>query len=123
LLTALDISTTVRDGWVTLEGEVEWQYQKLAADAAIRHLPGIKGLINEIVVKPRVPPTEIKAGIEAALKRRAGLDSSRVTVEVKGREVTLRGSVRALSHKWEVERIAWSAPGVSRVENLLTVEP
>jgi osmotically-inducible protein OsmY len=123
LLTALDIKVTVSDGWVTLEGEVPWQYQKLAAEAAIRHVPGIKGITNLIAVRPRVEPTEVKAQIERALKRHADLDASRIKVNVEGGKVTLQGTVRSLSQKEEVERVAWSVPGVFKVENLLSVEP
>jgi osmotically-inducible protein OsmY len=122
-VTALDIQVTVSDGWVTLEGEVPWQYQKLAAEAAIRHVPGLKGITNLIAVRPRATPTEVKAQIELALRRHADIDASRITIEVEGGKVTLRGSVHSLGQKEEVERVAWSAPGVFKVENLLSVEP
>jgi osmotically-inducible protein OsmY len=122
-VSALDIKVTVSGGWVTHEGEVPWQYQKLAAEAAIRHVPGIKGITNLIAVRPHVEPTEVKAQIERALRRHADLDASRITVEVEGGRVTLRGSVRSLGQNEEVERVAWSVPGVFKVENLLSVEP
>jgi osmotically-inducible protein OsmY len=122
LVTALNIRVTVSDGWVTLEGEVQWQYQKLAAEAAIRHVPGIKGITNLIAVRPHAEPTEAKAQIERALKRHADLEASRIEVEVEGGKVTLRGTVRSLGQKEEVERVAWSVPGIFKVENLLSVE-
>ena len=88
------IKVTVSKGWVKLEGEVEWQYQKDAAEAAVRYLTGVMGVTNLITVKPRVAPAEIKAKIEDALKRSAEMDARRITVEVDGGKVILRGSVR-----------------------------
>jgi osmotically-inducible protein OsmY len=88
------IKVLVSDGVVKLEGEMEWQFQKDAAARAVRLLPGVIGVTNLITVKPRVAASEIKAKIEEALKRSAETDASRITVEVEGGEVTLRGSVR-----------------------------
>jgi osmotically-inducible protein OsmY len=84
------IKITVSNGWVTLEGEVEWQYQKNAAESAVRYLTGVVGVSNLIRVKPRVSPTELKSKIEDAFKRNAELDARRITVEVSGGKVTLR---------------------------------
>jgi len=116
------IKVTVSKGWVTLEGEVEWQYQRLAAEAAVRNLGGVVGLSNLTTIKPRVSPTELKSKIEDAFKRSAAVDASRITVEVEGRKVTLRGTVRSYAEKQEAERAAWAAPGVHSVENLISVE-
>jgi osmotically-inducible protein OsmY len=116
------IQVTVSKGWVTLKGEVEWQYQKQDAERVVRRLAGVKGVSNLITVKPRTTASELKKKIEDSLIRNAQLDANRITVEVQGSKAILKGTVRSWAEKEEAERVAWSAPGITSVENRIMLE-
>jgi osmotically-inducible protein OsmY len=117
------VHVTVSKGWVTLEGEVEWQFEKEDAERVVRRLAGVKGVTNLITVKPRPMPAELREKIEQALVRSAQMDAQRINVEVEGSKVILRGTVRSWAEREEAERVAWSAPGVTTVEDQIVVAP
>jgi osmotically-inducible protein OsmY len=117
------IKAVVRNGWVTLEGDVEWQYQRLTAERAVRPLKGVKGIINDIKTKPPVEPSDIKQKIQEAFRRSAEVDANQITVETSGGEVILKGKVRSWLERDEAERVAWRAPGVTKVDDRIVVSP
>ena len=120
------VKVTARDGWLTLSGEVDFYYQKNAAEDAVRHMVGVLGVINRITIKPPTPivnAPELKNGIAGALKRNARLlkVAEKIKVEVSGSKVILSGSVGSWADREEAEYAAFCAPGISEVDNRLTV--
>jgi osmotically-inducible protein OsmY len=117
------IKVIVKNGWITLEGQVEWQYQRSTAEHAVRRIKGVKGVSNTIQLKPHVQPNEIKRKIQEAFRRNAEVDSNRIIVEADGGVVTLKGTVRSWVEREEAERAAWAAPGVVNVVDQIVVSP
>lgn len=117
------IKVRIQSGWITLSGEVDWRYQRDAAEDAVCNLMGVVGVTNQVAVKPSMKPTEIKAKIENAFQRNALLDARRIDVQVRGDKVILEGSVRSYAEKKEAEWAACSAPGICEVQNNIVVNP
>ena len=115
------VKVTVREGWITLEGNVEWWYQKNAAENVVHYLPGVIGVSNEICINPKLSADSIESDIRAAFERSGLLDADEVVVSTSGNSVTLRGKVRTYAEKMEADRVAWAAPGVMVVDNMLSV--
>jgi osmotically-inducible protein OsmY len=116
-----DVQATVEKGWVTLRGQVTWQFQRDAATNAVRYLAGVKGVSNDVTLRPREPAAAVERVIEEALERNAILHSNRITVAADGGNVILMGAVRTWAERDAAEQVAWSAPGVTRVDNRLVV--
>jgi len=115
------IQVDVEDGWVTLRGQVSWDFQRRSAEGSVRSLTGVRGVSNMIAVTPRVSVTDVKGKIEAALKRHAEVDSQEIHVSASDGKVTLRGKVSSWAEREDAERAAWAAPGVRQVEDLVSI--
>jgi osmotically-inducible protein OsmY len=116
------IRLTVEDGRILLEGEAEFQYQRAAAERAVRYLAGVKSVSNLITLKPKkASPTNVREKIKEAFKRSADVDSSRISIESIGGKVTLKGNVRSWAERRDAENAAWAAPGVMQVDDRLAV--
>jgi osmotically-inducible protein OsmY len=117
------VTVTVNNGWLALNGTLDWQYQKDAAARTVRDLTGVKGVSNDIIVKPRVKTIDVRDKIEAAFKRSAEIDARRVNVTATDGKVILSGNVHSWAERQEAERAAWAAPGVTQVEDRLAIVP
>ncbi len=116
------VKVVVRDGWLTLEGELDWGYQRSDVENNVQFLAGVKGVTNLITVKSKVSAADVKDSIEAAFERSALLDGEKIQVETSGNKVTLSGKVRNYAERDEAARVAWAAPGVWSVDNQINVK-
>ncbi len=116
------VKVTVKEGWLTLGGEVEWEYQRKAAQNFVQHLLGVKGISNMIIVKPSLTVAGIETDIKLAFQRSALLDAKQIHVEISDNKVILQGKVRNYGEREEAERVAWAAPGVLSVDNQIIMQ-
>jgi len=123
MLPANRVSVAVGNGFITLKGNVDWQYQKDVAARVVRELTGVRGVTNEIIVQPHARVAEVQDKIEAAFKRSAEIDARRISVTAQDGKVVLTGHVRSWAERQEAERAAWAAPGVKQVDDRLSVTP
>ncbi len=116
------IKIKVEDGTVKLEGEVEWDYQRINAKTAIENLTGVRAVINAITVRPKVSSFDVQQKINAAFHRSATIDAGKIVAEVNGSKVALRGRVRSIAEKEDAEIAAWNAPGITNVDSRIEIE-
>lgn len=117
------VTAAIANGWITLNGTLDWKYQKDAAARTVRDLTGVKGVTNNIIVQPQLKTIDVREKIEAAFKRSAEVDARRISVTAQDGKVVLSGNVHSWAERQEAERAAWAAPGVKQVEDLLAVVP
>jgi osmotically-inducible protein OsmY len=115
------VKVMVEDGWLTLSGEVEWEFQRATANTAVRYLAGVSGVSNQITIKPHATASVVKADIESALKRVVTKDAQNISVSVSGSEVTLRGSLPSWAERETASQAAWRTPGVKSVVDHITI--
>jgi len=115
------VMVKVQNGWITLTGQVNWDYQRRAAEAQVRRLSGVVGVMNSITIKPHTPAADVKRKIEDALRRNAEVEANAIGVLVRDRKVILEGHVHDWQERAVAERAAWSAPGIAAVENHLRI--
>ena len=115
------VKVQVTEGVVTLSGEVDWQYERNGAEQGVRLLNGVRGLINQITVKPHVMTQDVKRRIESALQRQAHVEASNISVTIDGTTVRLDGKVKAWAERDAIERAVWAAPGVRTVDDHVTI--
>ena len=115
------LKVVVQNGWITLDGTVERFFQKSEAERVVRNLLGARGVINRIAVKPVISPADVRNQIARALERTAEVDAKRISVEIQGTKVVLRGAVKSWLEREAAERAAWAAPGVASVENVIEI--
>ena len=118
-----NLTVVVRNGWITLSGAVDWQFQKDAAARAVRDLTGVRGVTDGAVIRPSLKAGDVRDKIEAAFRRSAEIDARRVNVTVQDSKIVLSGNVRSFAERREAEKAAWAAPGVVQVDDRLTVVP
>lgn len=116
------LTVTVRDGWVTLEGELEWWYQRIAAEEVLKDMAGVRGIRNQVAIRPLLCAEDIASAIRSAFDRHAMLDARRIEIEIEGSRVILSGRVANSTEREEAERVAWAAPGVHAVDNRIRLE-
>jgi osmotically-inducible protein OsmY len=117
------VQVTVKKCWLTIDGKLDWAYQKDAAEQTIRSLYGVRGVTNNIVINPDPIADDVRAKIEDSIRRNAELDARRIRVMVNGKSITLSGSVQSWREREAAEQAAWHAPGVTNVENRLEIIP
>lgn len=115
------VKIALREGWVQLEGEVEWEFQRRAAEDAVRWLRGVRGVTNAIIVNPHVNAADVKQKIETAIRRNADIDAKSIYVDTTDTTVTLTGKVRSFTEREDAVHAAWSAPGVTRVVDHISI--
>jgi osmotically-inducible protein OsmY len=115
------VKVKVENGWITLSGDVNWYYQKRAAETDVRKLLGVMGLSNHITIKPHIQASDVRKKIQAAFERNAEFEAEKISVSIEGGEVTLSGKVDSYYERTLAENTAWSAPGVTQVHDLITI--